>query len=164
MIYDLQFSDENIRSHKTLAEESMLGKLTKLASACPGSNVLERFYQRFCLFLAFHMEKNISSDVQEDSRWGSRLRPSRPTASALVKKRLMAYEPFEPSFPQRAGIFKRKNSCRMNMYSTTSLIRKEASKVRRCILWQQQCALSQTHNGWCIYLYLNMYAYMYPLN
>lgn len=56
MVVGLRFSDENIRNHKTLAEEDMLGKLTRLASGCPGSNVLQRFFQRFTLFLAMQWE------------------------------------------------------------------------------------------------------------
>ena len=62
MVFDLRLSDENPRTHKTLNEESMLGKITKLAAACPGSNVLQRFFQRFSLFLAFHWEHICSSD------------------------------------------------------------------------------------------------------
>ena len=69
LVYDLQFSDENCRVHKTLSEESMLGKLTKLASQCPGSNVLERFFQRFCLFLAFHWEHIMSSEDHPECDW-----------------------------------------------------------------------------------------------
>ena len=62
LVLDLQFSDENCRNHKTLSEESMLGKVTRLASQCPGSNVLQRFFQRFCIFLAMHWEAIITSD------------------------------------------------------------------------------------------------------
>ncbi|CAL1144846.1 unnamed protein product [Cladocopium goreaui] len=65
MIFDLQFSDENCRVHKTLSEETMLGKITKLAAQCPGSNVLERFFQRFCLFLAFHWEYIRANEVPQ---------------------------------------------------------------------------------------------------
>ncbi len=50
-------SDENVRNHKTLAEEDCLGKLTKLASACHGGSVCIRFFQRFKLFLSMHFEK-----------------------------------------------------------------------------------------------------------
>lgn len=57
LVFDLQHSDENCRIHKTLSEETMLGKVCKLASQCPGSNVLQRFYQRFTIFLAMHWEK-----------------------------------------------------------------------------------------------------------
>ena len=56
LVYDLQFTDENCRNHKTLSEESMLGKIAQLALNCPGSNVLQRFFQRFCLFLAMHWD------------------------------------------------------------------------------------------------------------
>ncbi len=67
MVYDLQFSDENNRAWKTLSEETMLGKVTKLASQCPGSNILPRFFQRFNLFLAMHWEHIISSpEISED--------------------------------------------------------------------------------------------------
>ncbi len=59
MVLGLRSSNENVRNHKTLAEEDMLGKLTTLASSCPGSNVLQRFYQRFNLFLAMHWERII---------------------------------------------------------------------------------------------------------
>ena len=65
LIFDLQFSDENCRVHKTLSEETMLGKITKLAAQCPGSNVLERFFQRFCLFLAFHWEYIRANEVPQ---------------------------------------------------------------------------------------------------
>ena len=43
----------------------MLGKITKLAAMCPGSNILQRFFQRFCLFLAFHWEHIKENDVPE---------------------------------------------------------------------------------------------------
>lgn len=46
-------------SHKTLAEESMLGKLTTLASNCPASNVLD--FQLFGLFLALHWARLLES-------------------------------------------------------------------------------------------------------
>ena len=59
LVLGLRSSNENVRNHKTLAEEDMLGKLTTLASSCPGSNVLQRFYQRFNLFLAMHWERII---------------------------------------------------------------------------------------------------------
>ncbi|CAJ1355965.1 unnamed protein product [Effrenium voratum] len=61
LIHALQWSDENSRHHKTLAEEDMLGHLTQLASACPGSNILARFFQRFGLFLAMHWERIIEA-------------------------------------------------------------------------------------------------------
>ena len=69
---DLSQSDENIRQHKTLSEETMLGKITTLAAKCPSGSqigILPRFFQRFCLFLAFHWE-TISSNggVNEDTR------------------------------------------------------------------------------------------------
>ena len=62
LVVDLQVSDENCRTHKTLSEETMLGKITRLASQCPGSNVLQRFFDRFNLFLAFHWQNIITSD------------------------------------------------------------------------------------------------------
>lgn len=66
LVLDLRTSDENNRAHKTLAEESMLGKICKLASQCPGSNVLRRFYDRYCLFLAFHWQHVSEHGVAED--------------------------------------------------------------------------------------------------
>jgi hypothetical protein len=45
--FGLRFSDENSRGHKTLAEESTLGYLTRLASACHGRTVVTCFFQRF---------------------------------------------------------------------------------------------------------------------
>lgn len=57
MVLSLRFSDENIRNHKTLAEEDMLGKITKLASSCHGGTLIIRFFQRFKLFLSMHFEK-----------------------------------------------------------------------------------------------------------
>ena len=72
-VVDLQFSDENCRAHKTLSEETMLGKITRLSSQCPGSNVLERFFQRFNLFLAFHWENIMASDDDiAEADWGPR--------------------------------------------------------------------------------------------
>ena len=56
MVFAFRDSDENPRGHKTLAEESMLGYLTKLASACHGRTVVIRFFQRFSLFLALHWD------------------------------------------------------------------------------------------------------------
>ena len=43
MVLSLRFSDENLRNHKTLAEEDMLGKITKLASSCHGATAVIRF-------------------------------------------------------------------------------------------------------------------------
>lgn len=57
MVHELQYSDENCRQHKTLSEEDMLGKLTKLASAVHGASVISRFFQRFCLFLGLHWQR-----------------------------------------------------------------------------------------------------------
>lgn len=77
MLMQLRSSDENSRQHKTLSEETMLGKITDLAAMCPSgtqTGILPRFYQRFCLFLSFHWETIIESGVEEDSRWGSRLK------------------------------------------------------------------------------------------
>ena len=44
LVFGLQFSDENSRGHKTLSEESTLGYLTRLASACHGKTVATRFF------------------------------------------------------------------------------------------------------------------------
>lgn len=57
IIYDFLVSDENCRNHKTLAEEDMLGKITKLASAVHGATVCQRFFERFRLFMGMHWEK-----------------------------------------------------------------------------------------------------------
>jgi len=57
LILDLKYRDENCRNHKTLAEEDMLGKVTKLASSCHGKTVIARFFDRFRLFLAMHWQK-----------------------------------------------------------------------------------------------------------
>ena len=71
MISDLEKSDENCRQHKTLSEETALGKITDLAAMCPSGSfcgILPRFFQRFCLFLAFHWETIATTSVEEDSR------------------------------------------------------------------------------------------------
>ena len=65
IIYDLKDSDENPRNHKTLAEESMLGKLTKLASAVHGGTTCKRFFERFKLFLAMHWQNIAKSDLSK---------------------------------------------------------------------------------------------------
>ncbi|CAL1128802.1 unnamed protein product [Cladocopium goreaui] len=57
MVFEFATSDENCRNHKTLAEEDMLGKITKIASATHGATVAKRFFQRFSLFLGMHWEK-----------------------------------------------------------------------------------------------------------
>lgn len=57
MVFEFDTSDENCRNHKTLAEEDMLGKITKIASAAHGATVAKRFFQRFSLFLGMHWEK-----------------------------------------------------------------------------------------------------------
>jgi len=63
MIHALDKSDENCRNHKTLAEEDMLGKITRLASACHGATVVTRFFQRFGLFMALHWDKIIQTGI-----------------------------------------------------------------------------------------------------
>ena len=71
MVMDFRASDENIRQHKTLSEETMLGKITTLAAMCPAgsqASILPRFFQRFCLFLSFHWENICNSGVNEDAR------------------------------------------------------------------------------------------------
>ena len=65
IIYDLKNSDENPRNRKTLAEESMLGKLTKLASAVHGGTTCKRFFERFRLFLAMHWQNIAKSDLSK---------------------------------------------------------------------------------------------------
>ncbi|CAK9018454.1 Nipped-B-like protein B [Durusdinium trenchii] len=57
LIHGLRSSDENIRNHKTLAEEDCLGKLCQLASAVHGGCVIRRFFDRYRLFLAMHFER-----------------------------------------------------------------------------------------------------------
>ena len=64
MVHSLQHSDENTRNHKTLAEEDALGKLTRLASACHGATVVQRFFQRFGLFLSMHWDNIIRNGGQ----------------------------------------------------------------------------------------------------
>lgn len=68
MVHGLQFSDENCRQHKTLSEEDMLGKLTKMASACHGAAVIQRFFQRFGLFLGLHWERIEASKDEVEER------------------------------------------------------------------------------------------------
>ena len=63
LVFGLQTSDENSRGHKTLAEESMLGYLTRLASACHGRTVVTRFYQRYGLYLAIHWDNIAKGDA-----------------------------------------------------------------------------------------------------
>ena len=50
-------SDENVRNHKTLAEEDCLGKITTLAGAVHGATVVRRFFERFTLFMSMHWAK-----------------------------------------------------------------------------------------------------------
>lgn len=64
LVLDLK-TGENPRSHKTLSEEDMLGKITKLASAVHGGTVIQRFFDRFRLFLAIHWE-HINNLPQEE--------------------------------------------------------------------------------------------------
>ena len=45
MVHLLNMSDENCRNHKTLAEEDMLGHITRLASACHGATVSLGFFR-----------------------------------------------------------------------------------------------------------------------
>ncbi|CAJ1352888.1 unnamed protein product [Effrenium voratum] len=61
LVHGFAHSSENCRNHKTLAEEDMLGSLCKIATACPGSNVLQRLYQRYNIFVAMHWEHIINS-------------------------------------------------------------------------------------------------------
>ena len=68
MVHELQVSDESCRQHKTLSEEDMLGKLTKLASACHGATVISRFFQRFRLFLGLHWQRIEESEEELEER------------------------------------------------------------------------------------------------
>jgi hypothetical protein len=64
MVHLLNMSDENCRNHKTLAEEDVLGHITRLASACHGATVVVRFFQRFGLFLALHWDNLIRRQAE----------------------------------------------------------------------------------------------------
>ncbi len=71
IVMGLRGNDENIRQHKTLSEETMLGKITDLAAKCPSGSqigVLPRFFQRFCLFLGFHWQNIAQNGIDEDAR------------------------------------------------------------------------------------------------
>ncbi len=65
LVLDLKSTGENPRNHKTLAEEDTLGKITKLANAVHGATVIQRFFDRFRLFLAIHWE-HINNLTQEE--------------------------------------------------------------------------------------------------
>lgn len=52
LVLDLK-TGENPRSHKTLSEEDMLGKITKLASAVHGGTVIQLFLTGFGCFWPF---------------------------------------------------------------------------------------------------------------
>lgn len=67
MVHLLKMSDENCWNHKTLAEEDMLGHITRLASACHGATVVVRFFQRFGLFLALHWDNLIRRQAETPS-------------------------------------------------------------------------------------------------
>ena len=66
LVFGLRWSDENSRNHKTLAEESTLNHLTRLAAACHGATVVARFFQRYSLFVALHWD-NIAKTTESPS-------------------------------------------------------------------------------------------------
>ena len=51
----------------------MLGKVTKLASACHGATVVPRFFERFRLFMAMHWEKLSKLSKDQLDRFGDDL-------------------------------------------------------------------------------------------
>ncbi len=68
-VMGLKENDENIRQHKTLSEETMLGKITDLAAKCPSGSqtgILPRFFA--CLFLGFQWQNIAQNGIEEDAR------------------------------------------------------------------------------------------------
>lgn len=96
MLTDFRTSDENIRQHKTLSGETMLGKITTLVSMCPAgsqASILPRFFQRFCRFLSLHWETICNSGVSEDARWATRLLQMLATKIGVGEWKKMAERP-----------------------------------------------------------------------
>lgn len=72
MILDLKTSDENCRNHKTLSEEDFLGKICRLASSCHGKTVVQRYFDRFRLFIYmhWHMLQDLPYEQIKEAVWG----------------------------------------------------------------------------------------------